>query len=326
MQNIVGHEWAVKRLTSAIGLDQLAQSHLFVGPPAIGKSTLAKAAAALLLSRNAKDPARSVQLVNDLKHPDLNWLEAEGEGATRSIKVETIRDLLHALSLAPVEGRHRVAVLNDAHLVTDSGKNAILKTLEEPNPSVVIILIAPSVDTVLPTISSRCQILNLRPVPVKKVFAALQAHGVEASQAEFVARLSRGRMGWALRAVEDETVLAERKERLDQLQELLAANRTQRFGFAEKLAREDGPDIQALLDEWILFWRDVVQHMSANVNVNAPLRNSDYQNVIARAAERSTLPAVTATLRTLAQTTKYLQQNVNARLALDVLMLKLPTT
>ena len=272
----------------------------------------------------AKDPARATQLVESLKHPDLNWLEAEGDGATRSIKVETIRELLHALSLAPVEGRHRVAVLNDAHLATESGKNAILKTLEEPNPSVVIILIAPSVDTVLPTISSRCQILNLRPVAVEKVAAALQARGVEASQAEFVARLSRGRMGWALRAIEDESVLAERKERLDQLQDLLAANRTQRFAFAEKLARQDGPDIQALLEEWTLFWRDVVQQI--NATAHAPFRNSDYQHTISRVAERSTLPAITSTLRTLAQTAQYLQQNVNARLALDVLMLKLPTT
>ena len=323
MQHIIGHEWAVKRLTTAIETDQLAQSHLFVGPPAIGKSALAKAAAALLLSRDAKDPARATQLVASLKHPDLNWLEAEGEGATRSIKVETIRELLHSLSLAPIEGCHRVAVLNDAHLVTESGKNAILKTLEEPNPSVVIILIAPSVDTVLPTISSRCQILNLRPVPVANVAAALQARGVEPSQAEFVARLSRGRMGWALRAIEDETVLGERKDRLDQLQELLAANRTQRFAFAEKLAREDGTEIQALLEEWTLFWRDVVQQM--NANAQTALRNSDYQNTIARVAERNTLPAVTSTLRTLAQTSHYLQQNVNARLALDVLMLKLPT-
>ena len=174
----------------------------------------------------------------------------------------------------------------------------------------------------LPTISSRCQILNLRPVPVAKVSAALLARGIDANQAEFVARLSRGRMGWALRAIEDETVLAERKERLDQLQDLLAANRTQRFAFAEKLAREDGPEIRALLDEWTLFWRDVVQQI--NATAQTAIRNSDYQSTIARVAERSTLPTITATLRTLAQTSQYLQQNVNARLALDVLMLKLP--
>jgi DNA polymerase-3 subunit delta' len=324
MHHIVGHAWAVKRLSSAIENNQLAQSHLFVGPPHIGKSALAKATASQLLSRNAKDPARTTQLVETLRHPDLNWLEAEGEGATRSIKVETIRELLHALSLSPVEGHQRVAVLNDAHLVTESGKNAILKTLEEPNPSVVIILIAPSVDTVLPTISSRCQILNLRPVPISQVSAALQARGIEASQAGFVARLSRGRMGWAIRAIEDETVLAERKERLDQLQDLLAANRTQRFAFAEKLARADGPEIQAMLEEWTLFWRDVVQQQHANNGTRAPLRNSDYGSAITRAAERNPLPAVAATLRTLAQTSQHLQQNVNARLALDVLMLKLP--
>jgi DNA polymerase-3 subunit delta' len=283
---------------------------------------LAKATATLLLSQSAKDPARAAQLVETLKHPDLNWLEAEGEGATRSIKVETIRELLHTLSLAPIEGRHRVAVINDAHLVTEAGKNAILKTLEEPNPSVVIILIAPSVDTVLPTITSRCQILNLRPVPIEQITAALQARGVESNHAQFLARLSRGRVGWAINAIQDESVLAERKERLDQLEAMLAANRTQRFAFAEKLARRDGPEVLALLEEWTLFWRDVVQHMSDDPQM--PLRNSDYQQTIRRVAECSTLPTISSTLHTLAQTSRYLQQNVNARLALDVLMLKLP--
>ncbi|NJM42307.1 MAG: hypothetical protein HC853_16995, partial [Anaerolineae bacterium] len=80
MQHIIGHAWAVKRLSSAIESNQLAQSHLFVGPPHVGKSALAKAAASTLLSRNAKDPARTAQLVETLRHPDLNWLEAEGEG------------------------------------------------------------------------------------------------------------------------------------------------------------------------------------------------------------------------------------------------------
>lgn len=130
-----------------------------------------------------------------------------------------MRELLRTLSLAPVESQHRVAVIDDAHLMTDSGKNAILKTLEEPNASVILILIAPSVDAVLPTIASRCQILNLRPSPLKAVAQALQAKGIERERAEFVARLSRGRVGWAMRAIEDESLLEERKTQLDALQE-----------------------------------------------------------------------------------------------------------
>jgi DNA polymerase-3 subunit delta' len=199
---IIGHDWAVRRLRSAIEQGGLAQSHLFVGPPAIGKAALAKATARAVLGRDERTRA----LVDRLKHPDLTWVEPDGD----TIKVEPIRDLLHTLTLAPVESRHRVAVVNESHLITESGKNAILKTLEEPNPSVIIILIAPSVDTMLPTIASRCQILNLRPAAIRTIEDALVQRGVTGDRAHFIARLSRGRVGWALRAIQDETLLEER--------------------------------------------------------------------------------------------------------------------
>ena len=306
---------------------RLAQSHLFVGPPSVGKRTLALAAARELLSRSAKDRGRAAQLVEQHKHPDLFWIEAEGEGATRSIKVETVRELLHSLSLAPVESTHRVVVLCDAHLMTDSGKNALLKTLEEPNQSVVLILTAPSVDQVLPTIASRCQVMTLRPASPQAIAAALEQRGIEPTQAAFVARLSRGRVGWAIRATQDEDVLAERKERLDQLQTLLAADYTQRLLFAEKLAKQDGPTVQAVLEEWALFWRDVVQAMHAGSTSElsaVPLRNTDYLSFITTMAQKGQIAAITALMRRLTQTAHYIQQNVNMRLALDVLMLNLP--
>ena len=324
---IIGHAWAVSRIWDAIEHGRLAQSHLFVGPPSVGKRTLALATARELLSRSAKDRGRAAQLVDQHKHPDLFWIEAEGDGTNRSIKVETVRELLHSLSLAPVESTHRVVVICDAHLMTDSGKNALLKTLEEPNASVVLILTAPSVDQVLPTIASRCQVMTLRPASPQSIASALQQRGVEPAQAAFIARLSRGRVGWALRAIEDEDLLAERKERLDQLQTLLAADYTQRLLFAEKLARQDGPTVQATLEEWALFWRDVVQAMHAGTASGpnmTPLRNIDYLSLITTTAQTSHLATITALLRRLTQTAHFIQQNVNMRLALDVLMLNLP--
>ncbi|MBK8836198.1 MAG: AAA family ATPase [Anaerolineae bacterium] len=201
---IIGHAWAKRQLASAIAEGRLAQSHLFTGPTGVGKATLARALAAEALAGRAKDPARARSLALAGKHPDLSWL-APDEG---SIKVETTRELLHSLSLSPVEGGARVAVIDDAHEMTESAKNAILKTLEEPNPSVVIILIAPNVDGVLPTIASRCQILNLRPVPRVEIETALTGRGASPERAALLARLSRGRPGWAITALADEDALA----------------------------------------------------------------------------------------------------------------------
>lgn len=311
---IIGHDWAVKRLSSAIASGQLAQSHLFVGPPAIGKAALAQATARALLGHDE----RTRKLVDANKHPDLAWVQPDGD----SIKVEQVRELLHALTLAPVESRQRVAIIDGAHLMTDSGKNAILKTLEEPNPSVVMILIAPSVDSVLPTISSRCQVLNLRPAPITDIEQALIERGQGSERAEFIARLSRGRAGWALRAIADESLLEARQQRLDDLRILLGSNRTARFAYAEKSAKRDADEIDATLEEWLLLWRDVTR-VAGGDNVDLIL-NIDRRDAIVTLAEQTDAATASAMQHAISQTRQHIDRNVNARLALDVLLLKMP--
>ena len=311
---IIGHGWAVRRLRSAIADGQLAQSHLFVGPPAIGKAALAHATARAVLGHDE----RTRRLVDQNKHPDLTLVQPDGD----SIKVDQVRELLRALTLAPVESRRRVAIIDQAHLMTDGGKNAILKTLEEPNPSVVMILIAPSVDAVLPTISSRCQVLNLRPAPITDIEQALIERGLGSERAEFIARLSRGRAGWALRVIDDESLLEARQQRLDDLLALLDSNHTARFAFAEKLARTDAEVIDATLEEWLLLWRDVTR-VAAGDAVERIL-NIDRREVIVALAEQIDVGGASAMLQAVGETQKQIDRNVNARLALDVLLLKLP--
>lgn len=314
MLDIVGHDWAVRHLQAGIASGQLAQSHLFVGPPRIGKSTLARALAAELLG----DSARTRSLVLQGKHPDLLWLEPQGSG---SIKVEALREVLRALTLSPIEGRYRVAVIQDAHQMTDSSQNALLKTLEEPNPTTVIILVAPSAETLLPTIVSRCQVLSLRPVPTETIEQALLARSAEPRQAHLIARLSRGRVGWALGVLSDTDVLASRQQRLDALRELLGANRTRRLAYAEKLARAEADDLRDTLLTWALFWRDAARF--AGGAKGEPI-NLDAADWLTDLAQRLPLSTILATVRATTQTLRRIDANVNARLALDVLLLRLP--
>jgi DNA polymerase-3 subunit delta' len=289
---VIGHDWAVKRLQAALARNALAQSHLFVGAQSIGKTTLALALAGAALERGARDVPRVRKLVREMRHPDLNLIRAEGD----SIKVEQVREMLHSLSLAPVESEFRVVIIDRADLMTDAGKNAILKTLEEPNPRVILVLTAPSVESVLPTISSRCAITTLRAAPHPAIRAALEARGIAPAQAEVLARASRGRVGHALTAAAGLDEAGE--QRTGEFAQLLGATRTERFAFAEKLAKQrDG--IDTVLESWMRYSRDAL-------------------------AARTTEPAVAFRhLQAIARARRRLDRNVNPRLTLDVMMLEL---
>jgi DNA polymerase-3 subunit delta' len=319
--NIIGHEWAVRRLSRQIEAGQLAQSHLFVGPPSVGKAALARAMVSQVLSRYAADPARAQRLVEQQKHPDMTWLGVNpGES---SIRIEQVRNLIHTLTLSPVEGRYRLAVLDDMQFATEESQNAILKTLEEPNPSSVIVLIAPSTDGVLPTIMSRCQVLNLRPVAPHELAEGLTRRGVPQERAEFLARLSRGRPGWAIRALEDAELLERRTQRLADLEMLLTANRTRRFQYAKTLAEVEDDARESTLEEWLLYWRDVVRATSDDAGT-ANLHNIDHLEAIRHLAGQVSARQALNMVRALTNSIQYLHQNARPQLVLDALMLQMP--
>ena len=329
--NMIGHGWAVRRLKRELDSGQLAQSHLFVGPPYVGKAALAKALAREILSLNAVDPLRAQRLVDQLKHPDLSWIGL-GEGES-SVHIVAIRTLIHTLTLAPVEGRYRVAVIDDAHLATDESQNAILKTLEEPNPSTVLILIAWNTDALLPTIVSRCQVLYLRPVSTQVLQEGLVQRGVDPSQADLITRLAYGRPGWALRVVAEPELLERRTQRLVDLEALLSANKTQRLRYSEALARSGSEMVQETLQQWLLYWLDVVRIASSTTlhtmatkdDARVPaLHNSDRTESIREVAAKLTVCKAVDMLRTITDTYSFLQQNARPQLVLDALLLKMP--
>jgi DNA polymerase III subunit delta' len=129
-------------------------------------------------------------------------------------------------------------------------------------------------------------------------------------------------LGWAVRMHNDETALEERAHKLDDLLMLVSASRVQRFAYAEKLAREGTTDqIQATLDLWVSMWRDV---LLASAQASAPFTNLDRATEIQRLAEQLPTAAVHTTLNIIRHTGELLERNVNARLALEMMLLDWP--
>lgn len=324
-----GHDWAVEFLRKSMAHGRNRHAYLITGTSSIGKNQLAHAFA-MALNCTHEDPAqhpcgecRSCRLIYSGNHPDMLYSETDAKSG--QLKIDTIRDVMRLLALKPFDSRYRVAIFDDFDAAQPRAQDALLKTLEEPAPHAVLILLAQSTERVMSTITSRCQIVPLRPVPQETVQNFLQMHGAEEDRANLLARLSNGRIGWALNALREDVVMQEREDMLAMLENILSSNRAGRFAIAEdmdKLARKDKGAVRNLLETWQTYWRDVL--LLAEGSPVKPCnsdRHVQIQQIVQRIQPEDALRALKATRSTLNET---LKTNASVRLALEVLFLDYP--
>jgi DNA polymerase-3 subunit delta' len=317
--SIIGHEWAVELLARGIETHKLSHAYLLVGPAQVGKRALAKAFTQAILCAADESPCgacRSCRLVATDRHPDVYVVNPE----KGSIKIEVVRNMQRSVALSPIEGRYRVCIISQFDRATPSAANALLKTLEEPPSTVILILTANGVESLLPTIVSRCQVLALRLLPVSQIVAALQARDVDKDRARLLGHLAQGRIGWALAAAQDERVLEQRSQVLEDIATVAHGSYTERFAWVEGLYRK--PDkVSAVLETLTSWWRDVLLLTSCS---GTPITNVDQETVLQEWAVRYDVGTAKRVLRSIRDTVWRLERNANLRLALEVLVLDLP--
>jgi DNA polymerase-3 subunit delta' len=318
--SVVGHGWALDLLRRQYQAGRVPQSLLITGPPHVGKSTLARYFAQFLNCRGEQPhpcgQCLSCRKVISGNHPDIRIFDDD-----EPLKIDQIRDLQRELALSPLEGPYRVTVLANFERATTGAANALLKTLEEPVAPVVLILTAAEVGALLPTIVSRCQVLTLRLLPDAEILPALQTRWqAEPAQAELLTQLAVGRLGWAIRALEDENFAERRRQRLDDLLDLLRMRRAERLAYAQ-IASRDGSLLKETLILWLTIWRDILLLKSGS---QTKIINLDWLEILQRVAQQTTMLQVNEMMVRLQKALLNQERNVNSRLNLEVLLLKLP--
>lgn len=327
MWQTVGHDHAVRLLQNSIETGRASHAYLFSGPRQIGKSTLAREFARAL---NCLEPhqgpcgqCRSCKKIEASVHPDVQIIELE-EGS-KNISIDAVRRLQEGVALRPFEGRLKVYIIEEVERLSEPAANSLLKTLEEPPPSVVMVLTTLDATSLLPTVVSRCQQVDLRPVPSAAIEASLrERHGVEPDRARLLATLARGRMGWAVQSVANRNVLDKRTELLDRLLALPSVSRVGRFAYAAELATLYGRDSESargVLETWQSWWRDL---LLCRLGLDHLVVNSDLRDRLAAEAGSYAVDVLGGMVKSIHQTMVLLGQNVNSRLALESLMLSVP--
>jgi DNA polymerase-3 subunit delta' len=340
---VIGHQAALAWLRRALATGRLAHAYLITGPRSVGKRTFALEIAQALnclapdMADRPDHACQQCRMIQRGVHPDVRLVRRAPERRLISMRpavsagpqrdyTDNVQFIQSDAQLRPMMGRSKVYIIAYAEELAEDAGNRILKTLEEPPPFVVFLLTAIERGAVLPTIASRCQEIRLSPAPRQELTEALVAAGTEPERAHQLAALAAGRQGWALSAAQDAALFDQQETYTHQLVEALSGTRIDRLLRARALSERwsTHPEVvRETLRVWMSWWRDVILVQLGLLSRLVHLEPGE-QSALQSAAKRVAPAAARGAAAALQQTLADLDTNVNARLALDLLLLRLP--
>jgi DNA polymerase-3 subunit delta' len=259
-RDVIGHDRPKAMLLAALRRDRLAHAYLFHGEADIGKRLLALRFAQAVNCDAEPGPdgpdacgaCRSCRQIEAQTHPDVRVIEPDREAATPQIKIEQVREIESQVVYRPLVGRYKICLIDQADRMTIGAANALLKTLEEPPPHCLFLLVCDRPLALPATVRSRCQPLRLAaPAPALVEAELMARRGLPPDAARLLAAATEGRIGLALTA--DIEALQRREERLGRatapgtLRSVAAL-----LAEAEALAKgEDGAEALDRLAGWV---------------------------------------------------------------------------
>lgn len=327
--NILGHSAQKQFLQKYLYADKRPHALLFCGIGGLGKRMLALEFAKTLLckSHTGNDDCESCRLLRNINHPDLILVEREEDEKKRfkDINIAQIRELINQSAFAPVMSKTKVCIINDADKMVVQAANAFLKLLEEPPAGWVIILIADSVDKILPTILSRIVQLKFYPIENSLVEQIVRKQGVENERAAALARISEGSVGTAVRLYRGDGLKADlftyREQALMFLQSVpleQPLNYLSRQLWTDKnfLHREAVVTVQLLQ----LLLRDLLM---CKLQLYDKIYNVDILDILRNQSQRWHIASLKKALGIVQETYTALVNNVGVKAAMEAMTIKI---
>lgn len=319
--DIIGHEQIIAHLRSALAADKVSHAYIFNGPEYSGKKMLAEAfATALECESEGERPClkcRSCRQVLDHNHPDIVYVTHE---KPNTIGVDDIRvQINNDIVTKPYSNRYKVYIVDEAQKMNQQAQNALLKTIEEPPAYAVILLLTTNADSFLPTILSRCIMLNIKAVKEDVIRAYLmRQYQIPDYQADLCAAFSQGNVGKAIQLASSQD-FNEMKADVLQLVKRLEDIDLYEFGAAIKHIGEYKLAINDYFDLITVWFRDVL-YMKATNDVNGLIFKDEVYDIKRQAARRS-YQGIETILKALETAKLRLNANVNFDLTMELLLL-----
>ncbi len=320
--DIYGHEKQIAILKQALAQNRVGHAYLFSGIDGAGKKILALELAKVLNCEKADEINDSCEKctvclkIKHHNHPDIFLIEAEGQ----FIRIAAIREIQEQMTFRPMEGKKRIYVIDNADRMNEQAANALLKTLEEPSASNILILITAKPYTLPSTIISRCRHMRFNPVAIDGVTKFLvERQNMEKQKALLLAGLSGGSIGQALE-LNKEDVIDHRAEILKMLANTKKSEPLSLLAFASFFG-QDKREIKQGFNILQTCFRDALVYKETQND--QMLINQDETLFIASLAERLTGRQILQNIRLMEKAFETMEQNVNKTLTLETMAFKL---
>ena len=335
MRDFIGQRRLLARLGERAVQGDVAHAYELSGPRSIGKRTLATRLAQTLVCttepRLAGGCGRCLacRKVENGTHPDVRLVtrlvDLEKASDKKLIAIEQIREMQQDLALRPLEADWRIVIIDDAADLSEHAEVALLKTLEEPPPHAVILLVTATPSALLETIRSRCVPLPLRLVATPEIADGLERRFGASARA--YAAAASGRPGIAIALATDDAARLSRRALETEFYRLIGSGLTERFAWAadfaesERDAQKRSDAIESRLSEWSELIRDAAVALFEASRPVRPDRTAESARLAAAVGRRELVDLAVALERWRRDV---IESNVNARMLLELLVLRLP--